>query len=204
MDGNVPLFNAIMGGHESVRQLLIENGADISYIDAGHLACSAVEKNDLEFLKELTQHNLDVTKSKKNGATALHLAVTEGNIEIVKFLVDKGANVDKPDANGWTPRNLADHQCNEEIKIIFQNIAENKKVATPSAVMPISNKGNVSCMSRFQSEPSMPAIQEGMPQPPNKELTWLETHRRRRANPFNNSIFGMMSAATSSSSKYIY
>ncbi|TKY74702.1 Potassium channel AKT1 [Spatholobus suberectus] len=65
MDGSVPLWEAMKGRHESVMKLLIDNGADISSADAGHLACTAVEQNNIELLKELIQCGLNVTQPKR-------------------------------------------------------------------------------------------------------------------------------------------
>ncbi|XP_061346258.1 potassium channel AKT1-like isoform X1 [Gastrolobium bilobum] len=192
LDGSVPLWEAMLGKHESAMKLLIDNGAEISSADAGHLACTAVEQNNMELLKEIVQYGLDVTQSKRNGSTALHAAVCEGNTELVKFFLDQGAEIDKQDANGWTPRALAEHQGHEEIKNIFQNIGESRR----PPVFPTSKNECVSCIGRFQSEPTMRALsQESMPLPPQQDLTWLDNHRRRRANTFHNSIFGMISAA---------
>lgn len=195
-EGNVPLWETIMGRHESVTKLLIENGADISYTDTGQLACTAVEDNNLEWLKEIVQYGGDVTKPKRNGTTtALHLAVCEENEEIVKFLVERGAEIDKEDANGWTPRDFAEQQGHQGIKSIFQNMRVMNKKIVELVVDPIPNNDNVSCFGKFQSEPSTQAQQSILSQPPNQELTWLDSHRRRRANSFHNSIFGMISVA---------
>ncbi|XP_027355749.1 potassium channel AKT1-like [Abrus precatorius] len=190
MDGSVPLWEAMVGRHESVMKLLIDNGADISSADAGRLACSAAEENNIELLKELVQCGMDVTQARTNGTTALHAAVTEGNTEMVKFLVEQGSDIDKQDANGWSPWTLADHQCHEEIKNIFQNIRESRK---PVAI-PISNNERI---GRFQSDPCMLTLsQDCMPLPATQEVTWLDTNQRRRSSSsFHNSIFGMISAA---------
>nr|KYP36570.1 Potassium channel AKT1 [Cajanus cajan] len=77
---------AIKGRHESVIKLQINNGADISSADAGNLACTAVEQNDIELLKELFQ-GVDVIHPQKNGTTALHMEALYGNAELIRFLV---------------------------------------------------------------------------------------------------------------------
>jgi len=198
LDGSIPLWEAMIGGHKSVKKILIDKGADIFCADAGHLACSAVDKNSIELLKELKELGVDVTKPGMSGMTALHKAVSDGNVEMVKFLLDVGAEVDMQDDYGWTPRGLAEHQGHEEIKNIFQNIKENKQIA-PVSPIPEDGMPNVSSIGRFQSAPVMPAARgslDNMLQPPNQEeLPWLDSHRRRRANTFHNSIFGMISAA---------
>lgn len=185
----------MIGGHESVKKMLIDKGADIFCVDAGHLACSAVDKNSIELLKELKELGVDVTKPEMSGITALHKAVSDRNVEMVKFLLDLGAKVDMQDDHGWTPRALAENQGHDEIKNIFQNIKENKQTA-PVSPIPEDGTPNV---SSFQSAPVMPDARgslDNMLQPPNQEeLPWLDSHRRQRANTFHNSIFGMISAA---------
>ena len=189
-----------MSGNDSIAKLLKANGAVICPADAAHIACIAVEQNNMELLKRIAQHGGDVTQPKWNGTTALHAAVCEGNVEMVKFLVDQGADIDKQDASGWTPRALADQQGHDEIKSMFQKQGES--TSTMPAI-PTSMSDSVSNLGRFQSEPAMPCIsQTSMPQlplPPTREgMTWSGNDRRRRASNFHNSIFGMISAANRS------
>jgi hypothetical protein len=203
LDGNIPLWEAMSGGHKFVKKLLIDNGANIFVTDVGHLACLAARKNNTELLMELIEFGVDVTKSERSGTTALHTAVSEGNVEIVKLLVDLGAEVDKQDNCGWTPRDLAEQQGHEEIKNIFQKIKENKQ-STPVIPIPIPDNGkpNVPYIGKIQSESVMPDIigsQECLLQPHiQDELPCLNDHQRRRANTYRNSIFGMISAANRS------
>ncbi|XP_054797162.1 potassium channel AKT1-like isoform X2 [Prosopis cineraria] len=181
LNGSIPLWEAMLGGHESVIKLLIDNGGDISCADVGHLACTAVEQNNLELLKEIVRYGGDVTQPKSNGTTALHTAVCDGNTDIVKFLLQHGADIDKPDVHGWTPRALADHQEHEDIVEMFRNIREGKRPLVTPRTMDYTN-----CLRKFPSEPTTCA---------RKDVTWLENHPRRRANHFHNSFFGIMSAA---------
>ncbi|KAI7982029.1 Potassium channel AKT1 [Camellia lanceoleosa] len=88
LEGNVPIWEAIMADHEPVVKILADNGATISSSDVGQFSCTAVEQNNLELLKKILYHGGDVTLPKSNGSTALHVAVCEGNTEIVKFLLD--------------------------------------------------------------------------------------------------------------------
>ncbi|XP_057428339.1 potassium channel AKT1-like isoform X2 [Lotus japonicus] len=186
--GSVPLWEAMMGRHEKVMKLLLDNGGNISSSDVGHLACIAVEKNNIELLKYLVQCGGDVTQPTSNGNTALHVAVCEENMDILNFLLDQGADIDKEDGNGWTPRALADHQCHEEIQNIFQNIGKNKR---PHVIPSIPKIGR-SFVAKSQSEPFMPGISQGSILP-NQELS--DNRQRRKVNPFRNSFFWMMSAA---------
>lgn len=189
-DGNVPLWEAILGGHEPVVQLLVDNGANLRSGEMGHFACIAVEQNNLQLLKEILRYGGDVTSAKNNGTTALHVAVCEDNIEIVKFLLKQGADIDKPDVHGWTPRDLAEQQGHDEIKSLFQATKDSK--AQSVVAIPEKQTG-IRFLGRFTSEPMI------RPQPQDRnEGSWPGQSRpRRRTNNFNNSLFGIMSAAHS-------
>ncbi|KAL0297316.1 UNVERIFIED_CONTAM: Potassium channel AKT1 [Sesamum radiatum] len=119
-EGNVPLWDALLGKHEPVIKALVDNGATLSCGDVGQFACFAAEQNDLDLLKQITKFGGDVTLLNSLGTTALHTAISEENIEIVKFMIEQGADIDKPDVHGWTPRALADYQGHEAIKALFQ------------------------------------------------------------------------------------
>ncbi|KAK4401140.1 Potassium channel AKT1 [Sesamum angolense] len=119
-EGNVPLWDALLGKHEPVIKALVDNGATLSSGDVGQFACFAAEQNDLDLLKQITKFGGDVTLLNSLGTTALHTAISEENIEIVKFMIEQGADIDKPDVHGWTPRALADYQGHEAIKALFQ------------------------------------------------------------------------------------
>ena len=192
-EGNVPLWEAMLGGHETVIKLLIDSGANLHFGDSGQFACTAAEQNNLNLLKEIIRYGGDVTRSKMDGTTtALHVAVCEGNIEIVKFLLDQGADIDKPDSDGWTPRTLADQQGHEDIKTIFESSREPKS----QSIIPIPEKRNgTRFLGRFTSEPTMfPLSQEGS-FPGATDGSWTQSRPRRRSNNFHNSLFGIMSAA---------
>ncbi|XP_062164215.1 potassium channel AKT1-like isoform X4 [Alnus glutinosa] len=191
-EGNVPLWEAILGRHESVIKTLTDNGAEISSGNVGHFACIAVEQNNLELLKDIVKYGGDVTLPKSNGTTALHAAVCEGNTEIVEFLLNQGADIDNPDITGWTPRALADHQGHEDIKDLFQ--AKQEEVKKPPAVPVLKKHRGVSFLGKYQSEPMMPPyLHESIP--PAGEVTWLDSRPRRKANNFHDSLLGVMSAA---------
>ncbi|XP_048133152.1 potassium channel AKT1-like isoform X3 [Rhodamnia argentea] len=208
-EGSVPLWDAIVGKHESVIKLLSDNGATISSGEVGHFACTAVEQNNLELLEDIVKYGGDVTLPTSNGTTPLHTAVSEGNIEIVKFLLDQGADVDKSDVYGWTARALADHQGHEDIKLLFQTkraitISSGQGFGHPDS---IPNKQEVPYLAKYPSEPLIPSalgkhsseplippfLQQSMPTI--AEVNWSGNRRRRKANNFQNSLIGIMSAA---------
>lgn len=197
VDGNVPLWEAIVGGHDSLSKLLAENGANLQWGDVGQFACTAAEQNSLNLLKEIMRYGGDITlPSSNNGTTALHVAVSEANMEIVKFLLDHGAIIDKPDKNGWTPRDLADQQSHTEIKDIFDST---KEPNVQSLVSITERQGNnkIRYLGRFTSEPTIPLPHDGSFN--GTDGSWShsqsQSRPRRRSNNYHNSLFGVMSAA---------
>lgn len=69
---------------------------------------SAVEKNDLQRVKELLRQGADVQVKDAHGATPLLKAARYGYTEIAALLIEKGADVNaKDDAIGMTPLILA-------------------------------------------------------------------------------------------------
>lgn len=196
VEGSVPLWEALKAKHESIFKLLMDNGADV-----GYLACIAVEKNDKKMLEDIVKFGGDVTLSTTNGRTALHVAVCEDNTEIVKFLLDQGANIDKQDDFGWTPRAYADHQCQEKIQYIFQQFGQNKM----SHDVPPTLKNAGSFVAKCQSEPVIPGIPQASAPPNNPGVTWSGNNKHRRtASGFQNSFFGMMSAANRGKYAFIF
>ncbi|KAB2071963.1 hypothetical protein ES319_A08G258700v1 [Gossypium barbadense] len=185
-EGIVPLWEALLGGHNKVAKLLKENGANINAGDVGHYACTAAEQNNLTLLKQIIYYGGDVTCPSHNGHTALHAAVCEGNIEIVKFLVEQGADINKPDVHHWTPSELAEQQGHEEIKAIFESSKE-LKTKTDQSSMFVQEK---QFLGRFTSEPVI------RPAPiDTSDGSCSQSRPRRRTNNFHNSLFGIMSAA---------
>ena len=65
-DGNVPLWVAMLGGHEPVINQLLENGAKLHTGDIGQFACTAAEQNNLKLLKEIIRLGGEVMRSKSN------------------------------------------------------------------------------------------------------------------------------------------
>ncbi|KAK4768960.1 hypothetical protein SAY86_027110 [Trapa natans] len=214
-EGSIPLWDAIMGEHKSVITLLTDNGAMISAGDVGSYACTAIEQNKFELLKEIVKCGGDVTQSTNSGTTPLHVAVSEGNTEIVKFLLDQGANIDRPDLHGWTPLNLADQQGHADIIELFQNIREPSNPPTAITSSPDNQRftqqsgswNPPKSIGKYCSEPTMhlpltkypsdtlvpPLVYETLP--PLPEANWSESRRRRKANNFQNSLFGIMQTA---------
>ncbi|XP_022730608.1 potassium channel AKT1-like [Durio zibethinus] len=197
-EGNVPLWEAIMGKHESVIKLLVDNGATLSYGDVGQFACSAVEQNNLDLLKDILKYGGDVRQPKSNGTTAIHAAICEGNVEMVRFLLKQGADINAKDSHGWTARAMADHQGHEEILELLQKGVEVKNLS----VVTFPNKQVAShrkAIAKYSSEPTIPPYTCEVV-PPAPDMTLMNNQRRRKANTFHNSLFGIISAANTGES----
>ncbi|KAK9268610.1 hypothetical protein L1049_000367 [Liquidambar formosana] len=190
-NGNVPLWEAILGGHEPVIKLLVHNGPKIYSGDVGRFACTAAEQKTLNLLKEIFLYGGDITRPKSNGTTALLVAVREGNTEMVKFLLDQGADIDRPDMHGCTPRDLADQLGHEDIKILFHSKKGSK---SQYSIIPIPEQHGNRILGRFRGEPLFLPLSRDGPSPV-MEGSWSQSHPRRRKNDFHNSIFGIMSGA---------
>ncbi|KZV53895.1 hypothetical protein F511_23660 [Dorcoceras hygrometricum] len=188
-EGNVPLWDAILGKHESIIRLLVDNGATLTSGDAAQFACSAVEQNNIELLKEIIRFGGDITLLNSLGTTALHTAISEENVEIVKFLMEKGVDIDKPDVHGWTPRALADYQGHEEIKALFQT----KKEPENQSIQP-SESRDVPYLKKHSSEPTIPPLDPEERTSYSRYVRFSNSFARSRATTFQNSLAGIITA----------
>ncbi|KAL9247847.1 hypothetical protein vseg_021232 [Gypsophila vaccaria] len=196
-DGNVPLWDAMLGRHESLIKLLVDQGATLKSGDVGQYACYAVEQDDLEMLKDIVRYGGNVTLAASNGSTALHAAVSNGNLTIVKFLLKQGADVDQTDMYGSTPRKLADYHANEEIKALLHSKQSNKE----SKELMEESKEEASRESRVTIESSPlhtkgRLIRSSMDVTSHmRQVSWADGKSKNRVHAFRNSLFGIMSAA---------
>jgi len=75
----------------------------------------ATNQNDLSDVKGLLDKGVDINGQRRNGWTALMIAVAKGNTEMVKFLLENGANVNVRNSTGQTPLIFAAHWGHTEI-----------------------------------------------------------------------------------------
>lgn len=209
--GSVPLWEAVLGKHEAVIRLLIDNGADLSTGAMAQYACTAAEQNSIELLKDIVNYGGDVSLPRSDGTTALHLAVCEGNFEMVKFLLEQGADANKQDMHGWSPCGLAEQQGHQEIISLFRTTVasqnespcdDQKDIRPNTEVTTVRTLGRfksetitaIRSLGRFRSEPAMvQGSQEGIP-PSSESATKRGQHQLNSSN-FSNSLFGIMTAA---------
>ena len=118
----------------------------------------AIEKNDLDKLKELFERGADVNKIMEGGSTPLIEASKNGNSEIVKYLLDKGANINYISKSIYATTNTAlieatRNEHTETIKILLESGADKQfkdhlnKTAADYAVN--SKKNEVKCIFGF-------------------------------------------------------
>ncbi|KAL8504164.1 hypothetical protein ACS0TY_022773 [Phlomoides rotata] len=190
-EGNVPLWDAILGKHEEMIKLLHEKKATLSCGDVGRFASFAVEQNNVDLLREIIKYGGDLTALSWSGTTALHTAICEDNFEIIKFLIEEGgADIDMPDVHGWTARELAAHQGNEEINALFQTQKEpenQKKHIPPEIEEP-------PYLKKHSTESSMPNVKEDKLLNPPEASFRYDSHLRWMHGDFQNSLVGIITA----------
>ncbi|KAL7150722.1 hypothetical protein ABFS83_05G132500 [Erythranthe nasuta] len=193
-EGNVPLWDALLGDHEPVIKALVDNGATLSSGDVGQYACHAAEQNNIELLEKIIKFGGDITLLNSMGTTALHTAISEDNVEVVKFLVQNGADIDKVDVHGWTPRALAEYQGHEEINAFFRTIgvdSEKQKTHHKSASLTLEMP-EAPYLKKYSSEPTIPHMTPDQKTPNATEADFGGSHVRSGANSFQNSLAGII------------
>ncbi|KAL2399710.1 Ankyrin-1 [Exophiala dermatitidis] len=103
--GNTPLHEAVIRGHEDAAKLLLDHGADVLVTNYRQctplfLAVSYGRTSMVELLLRYGRPQLDVNGPK--GFTALHKAVEHGNEDVVITLLQNGALVGAHDNHGMT------------------------------------------------------------------------------------------------------
>ncbi|GAA0155845.1 ion channel [Lithospermum erythrorhizon] len=111
-----------------------------------------------------------------------------------RFSWKKNADIDQVDENGWSSRELAEQQGHEEIKALFISIEEGK--TQPAISVPEARR--VRFLGRFKSEPVIsPMSQDDSSSFKEGSGSWGQSRIRRRTDNYSNSLFGIISAASS-------
>lgn len=116
MDGNTALWAAISSKHLSVFEILYHYAAISDPFTAGDLLCTAAKRNDIEVMKELLRHGLNVDAADRHGLTSLQVAMAENHADVVNLLVMNGANVANVSPHGLSSMNLNEMVQNQEIE----------------------------------------------------------------------------------------
>lgn len=108
--------------------LLIDLGSNVDAINYGGLSALhfAASSSRLDAVKALLAHNPIIdTRSKIDGATALHDAVWCGNCDIIKLLIKSGAKLEARDDDGYTPLLVACHyQTSKVVQLLIEHNAD--------------------------------------------------------------------------------
>jgi ankyrin repeat protein len=113
-DGYTALLLAIKNGHETMANLLIDEGADVnaSHGDLGRPLALASLHGFVEVAKLLIDKGAHVSE---NHDTPLSLAFLKGNEAMVRRLIDKGADVDSMSVGGMRVLHYASMKGHEAI-----------------------------------------------------------------------------------------
>jgi ankyrin repeat protein len=124
---NMAVGPVARSGHESVIQLLIEEGADVTAkADDGWTALHLAAQNGHDAAIELLlERGADVAAKDNDGWTALHLAAQNGHETVVQLLLEKETDVTVKDNSGETALHLAALNGNEAmIKLLLETGAD--------------------------------------------------------------------------------
>ena len=193
-------MDAILGKHEGVINVLVDNGAKLDSGDVGEFACHAAKIGDIELLKEITKFNGNVMSLSGSGTTALHTAIDQNKVDTVKFLIEIGADIDIPDSHGWTPRTLAHDKGREEIMALFDTIQHLKKTTS----LPPLNREEAPYFKKHASESSLARVKDDEDRSSSPQTGASSSLPRYSVSDFQKSLAGIItSGGTPSHGKFV-
>ncbi|KAJ5724799.1 hypothetical protein N7493_006527 [Penicillium malachiteum] len=130
-DGDSALLQALEIGHESISRLLIENGANVNFIDftGRNLFCQVSAKGHEAVARLLINIGANANAIDVWGNKPLPRASQYGHEAVVRLLINNGANVNAMDVWGYTPILRASRHGHEAIRGTFNPL--NKLKHTP-------------------------------------------------------------------------
>ncbi|KAE8548002.1 hypothetical protein EYB25_009795 [Talaromyces marneffei] len=141
-NGKTPLMEAIWHSHESIVELLVENGADIKTHSNNYSILTAAyygPKTD-KIVQYLLDKDLDVNEKDPDGWAPIHTALwvkSDASLAVVKLLISRGANLEAQNSWKKTPLHLALEERNQEtIRLILEN-SQNVDIADEEGLTPL-------------------------------------------------------------------
>jgi len=136
--GNSPLIYALYCKNERIIKYLINSGADINLLNHRiEIIKPIISDNNIDLLKFLIDHQLDVNRKDRNDETLLNYAIKSDHHEIINYLIKSNANLscvkDKVDIISLLLHNndinlLSYIVENQGIQEILEEIVDKKKI----------------------------------------------------------------------------
>jgi ankyrin repeat protein len=116
-------------GHYSlVKWFLAHSTCKPQMMERAGILCAAIAGKNIDIIKEILRHGVNVDASTHDGATPLIFAVVCEDSAMVSFLLTAGAKVDIPDSNGWTALfHAVTHKNVECVNLLLQYGADPHK-----------------------------------------------------------------------------
>ena len=124
---NTALWMACNGGHLSMAELLIENGADIDGNHSGDMPPihAAIIRDRTDIVDLLLKGSVNVNARAAHGRTVLHRIAEHGSINSASYLLDAGCGLDLIDNSGMTALHYAaEFGRREMIKLLLDRGAD--------------------------------------------------------------------------------
>jgi hypothetical protein len=111
-------------GEEGALMLLLEHRTNVNAVDdkgntALHMAARGVAPDRKRIVEILLEYHADANMKRKDGRTALIVAVQKDNVDVLNTLVAKNVDLDATDVFGWTALHHAAFTGNEIIAALL-------------------------------------------------------------------------------------
>ena len=121
--GSYALREAVMNGHQDLRDLLLEHGAVIDSkdeLDLGQQMCLKAAAGELDTMRQLLACRASVNAVMHDQRTALHLAAAEGHVDVIAFLLEQKADPVLRDRWGGTALLDATRGCHSRAAALLR------------------------------------------------------------------------------------
>ena len=103
-NGRSPLFIAVKNNNYELTRLLINNGANVQFIQDGHsILMEASDEADVRITELLLRKGAPINFKTEQEPGAIFDAIEDGNLGVVNALIKAGADIEVRDKEGRTP-----------------------------------------------------------------------------------------------------